>query len=336
MAAFKPDQRVTLTAPGFEGESVTVDGPYRAPGAWSNEYTVTRSDGSTMAVRGTDMAERGWTVSSYEGTLYRVPETGRDENFDAMLTEIPGFEPGKDPDMEAFTAHAMAFLMQDGNLGVPGGNYGTDTSSCAPIAIAIARIMADASGEPITYYGLDSDMGLVVNSSDDVATTLREHGPTIGIDPADFLEGEQLLDSQELDDFMAGFIECGLWADLVPEEEDPQEYGAGDKWPEWVDKLDDSARSSIRDECVDFMAANLEDLHAYCEQLGDFTGSDSGSTPAAMARAGHDFWLTRNGHGAGFWDRGLGELGDRLSEASKPHGEASLYVYSDGESVGYE
>lgn len=28
---------------------------------------------------------------------------------------------------------------------------------------------------------------------------------------------------------------------------------------------------------------------------------------------GHDFWLTRNHHGAGFFDRGLGEVGDKLT-----------------------
>ena len=32
---------------------------------------------------------------------------------------------------------------------------------------------------------------------------------------------------------------------------------------------------------------------------------------------GHDFWLTRNGHGAGFWDRGLGEVGDKLTKICK-------------------
>lgn len=31
-------------------------------------------------------------------------------------------------------------------------------------------------------------------------------------------------------------------------------------------------------------------------------------------QASHDFWLTRNGHGAGFWDRGLGDVGDKLTD----------------------
>lgn len=45
---------------------------------------------------------------------------------------------------------------------------------------------------------------------------------------------------------------------------------------------------------------------------------------------GHDFWLTRNGHGAGFWDRGLGAIGDALTKASKSFGGSDLYVGDDG------
>jgi hypothetical protein len=43
-----------------------------------------------------------------------------------------------------------------------------------------------------------------------------------------------------------------------------------------------------------------------------------------------DFWLTRCGHGAGFWDRGLGELGDKLSEQAKTMGNCDLYIGDDG------
>ena len=45
---------------------------------------------------------------------------------------------------------------------------------------------------------------------------------------------------------------------------------------------------------------------------------------------GHDFWLTRNRHGAGFWDRGLGELGHRLTAAAHAYGSCDLYVGDDG------
>ena len=44
---------------------------------------------------------------------------------------------------------------------------------------------------------------------------------------------------------------------------------------------------------------------------------------------GHDFWLTRNGHGAGFWDRGL-DNGDVLTKWAKTYGSCDLYVGDDG------
>jgi len=45
---------------------------------------------------------------------------------------------------------------------------------------------------------------------------------------------------------------------------------------------------------------------------------------------GHDFWLTRNGHGAGFWDRGLGDRGDSLTAICEALGEVWTYVGDDG------
>jgi hypothetical protein len=42
---------------------------------------------------------------------------------------------------------------------------------------------------------------------------------------------------------------------------------------------------------------------------------------------GSDFCLTRNNHGAGFWDRGLGNVGDKLTKISNGFGEQSLTIY---------
>lgn len=52
-------------------------------------------------------------------------------------------------------------------------------------------------------------------------------------------------------------------------------------------------------------------------------------------QAAHDFWLTRNGHGAGFWDRPRQddewtEVGEILTRLSKEFGPADLYVGDDG------
>ncbi|NEP51371.1 MAG: hypothetical protein F6K65_22260 [Moorea sp. SIO3C2] len=49
---------------------------------------------------------------------------------------------------------------------------------------------------------------------------------------------------------------------------------------------------------------------------------------------GHDFWLTRNGHGAGFWDGDWDnefiEMGDRLTNLSKQYPAVDIYEGDDG------
>ena len=47
-------------------------------------------------------------------------------------------------------------------------------------------------------------------------------------------------------------------------------------------------------------------------------------------QAGHDFWLTRNHHGAGFWDRGKGAAGRRLTTAALQYKELCPVVGDDG------
>jgi len=41
--------------------------------------------------------------------------------------------------------------------------------------------------------------------------------------------------------------------------------------------------------------------------------------------------MTRNGHGAGFWDGDWPDDGDRLTKASEAYGTFDLYVGDDGE-----
>jgi len=49
-----------------------------------------------------------------------------------------------------------------------------------------------------------------------------------------------------------------------------------------------------------------------------------------LEQVGHDFWLTRNGHGAGFWDGDYEkELGDKLTAIAKEFPEINIYVGDD-------
>lgn len=87
-----------------------------------------------------------------------------------------------------------------------------------------------------------------------------------------------------------------------------------------VSDVDESARRSAADDVEGFFEANAG-LIARAKE------ADRGYTDAQVA---HDFWLTRNGHGAGFWDRGLGDVGEELTQVAKAYGSADLYVGDDG------
>lgn len=113
------------------------------------------------------------------------------------------------------------------------------------------------------------------------------------------------MNHSDVNDMINAYIVCALWSS-VDEDGDPIDdtYSSDD--------LASATRSEMESDCHDFFESNAADL----------AEMDAG-------QAGHDFWLTRNGHGAGFWDRGLGELGERLSRAAEVYGSVDLYVGDD-------
>lgn len=113
-----------------------------------------------------------------------------------------------------------------------------------------------------------------------------------------------------LEAFVQGYLECALWSSTDESRDD-----GGDPLDDNYDTSDihPDAIATMQADCASFIDGNADDLESIDAE-----------------QAGHDFWLTRNGHGAGFWDRGLGALGDRLSKACKPYGSAYLIVGNDG------
>ena len=74
------------------------------------------------------------------------------------------------------------------------------------------------------------------------------------------------------------------------------------------------------------LAKMEKDCAAFLERAKPLIDADpDGSITGAM----HDFWLTRNGHGAGFWD-GDWQEGDALTKIAKSFGESDLYIGDDG------
>lgn len=121
-----------------------------------------------------------------------------------------------------------------------------------------------------------------------------------------------------LDAFTAAYVKAALFS---TNDESTPEGGA---------PLDDNYGV----EHVD--AATLRRMRADCERFqelyGDLIADDNLARGIGSdEQAGHDFWLTRNGHGAGFWDGDWREeAGETLTAAAKSFGEFDLYVGDDG------
>ena len=121
--------------------------------------------------------------------------------------------------------------------------------------------------------------------------------------------------------FKRGYIACALWT-CAGEDYEPLARKFSDQ-----KNFGGETQAQMEKECVDFITQNAADLAEYVTDRE--APGDSDNTPSDCA--GHDFWLTRNGHdGFGFHHRGMGELGDRLADAARSHGKCWLYESIDG------
>ena len=113
-----------------------------------------------------------------------------------------------------------------------------------------------------------------------------------------------------LDEFTLAYIECALWSS-----NDESTESGGEPMDANYD-IDDIAAETldlILADCIQFQNNNVIPL-----------------TDLDLSRAGHDFWLTRNSHGAGFWDGDYPkDIGAALTKSSKSYGPITLYVGDD-------
>lgn len=104
----------------------------------------------------------------------------------------------------------------------------------------------------------------------------------------------------------------------------------------------DELKTKARTDCAKF----IEAISAIKGDLVDLTLAeclDEYASEYSDKRMGVDFWLTRNHHGAGFWDRdelnsvvhgSTITLGDCLSTVAQRFGNVDLYLGDDGKVYG--
>lgn len=133
-----------------------------------------------------------------------------------------------------------------------------------------------------------------------------------------------LIDS--LDAFTRHYLIAALWSSTGDDGEPlDASHDLDDIAPETVDQA--------KAECAAFQLVAAP-LLAQAYELYDDNGMsrhpDAGSPQAC---AGHDFWLTRCGHGVGFWGRGFDQVGTDLTALCgfrTPFDNVDLYIGDDG------
>lgn len=123
----------------------------------------------------------------------------------------------------------------------------------------------------------------------------------------------------KLSEFALAYITCAMWSstdNATPSGGEPLDSNCS------RDDIDPQTLINMALEADAFATTNREDIEAAAI-------SDS--------RAGHCFWLNRNGHGSGFWDEYTSRDPDewreackRLDKASKAAGSRDLYLGDDG------
>ena len=118
-------------------------------------------------------------------------------------------------------------------------------------------------------------------------------------------------ESIDIPAMLAGYLDCVLWASC-------DESGNSLDAEYFPTDIDGASQNEARADCVDFVLQCSEQ------------NIDLEALPTDSARIGHDIWLTRNHHGAGFWDRGYGVIGDRLTDIAHAMGSCDAYVGDNG------
>ena len=122
------------------------------------------------------------------------------------------------------------------------------------------------------------------------------------------------ITEDEATEAIIGYRKAALWSS-TDHDDTPLDSGGY--------SLSREAQRQMRDEVIEFIVSNVEHIRPYLETIGEGWG-----------QVGADFWLTRNRHGAGFWDRGVaGPAVEALVESAHAYGAQSLMVDESGEVV---
>lgn len=104
--------------------------------------------------------------------------------------------------------------------------------------------------------------------------------------------------------FINAYLYCALWSSTDDNGEPlDKNYNISD--------FDNDSLEKLKAHALEFFTNNIDLINSAENYSYD--------------QAGHDLWLTENGHGAGFWDGDINqEIGDKLTKLA---GTKEVYIY---------
>lgn len=132
------------------------------------------------------------------------------------------------------------------------------------------------------------------------------------------------INNIQVDEFTNAYVACALWSSNDTNSEGEEIH---------LDELGEEALAPAT------LGAMIADCQKYQKQYAALlkqaynSGVYVQGNEYNASNAGHDFWLTRCGHGAGFWDRGLGLTGEALAKTcgfKTEYDNIDLYIGDDG------
>lgn len=204
--------------------------------------------------------------------------------------------------------------------GAPMGRRDTHGDHDAPIQLVVHHLPFvdgdyDAGG---AYWGAGVPLWRAVEPDGDVEFFLRAKDRWEALEAVrEEYPNVEIVDTPRdlwFEDFVQGYEEAALWSstDVVNGEDVHLDAGY---------EVAEQTKAQFREDCVSFCDFAEPQLLAAIA-VNSYTAE----------RAGHDFWLTRAGHGCGYWDRRELPQGirDSLTESARNAGSRDLYVGDDG------
>ena len=108
---------------------------------------------------------------------------------------------------------------------------------------------------------------------------------------------ENSIENMRLERLTNGYIETALWCGVEYPMGDPRSDSDKD-YTKTIDDLAEETLKTMQEDCLQFFTKYYDLLSGLCDDETIRCGPDFDF----WGHIGHDFWLTRNHHGAGFWD----------------------------------